>query len=79
MELTVLPTVLATLTAVFISIPVNPSTVAVVSTNLNAPKMTSIWLDYTNVTKLFVNHDNTDKVLKQQLVGTVNLIYVKAI
>ena len=43
------------------------------------PQIASILLAYEYAVKYFINNDNTNKALKQQLVGSVEPIYLKAI
>ena len=43
------------------------------------PQIASILLAYEYAVKYFINHDNTNKALKQKLIGDVKLIYLKSI
>ena len=79
LALTVLPTVFATLSITPFVIPVNPGPTAVIANGLTAAQITSARLDHTNATALFIKYNNTDKALKQQLVGAVDPLYLKAL
>lgn len=79
MTLIVLHTVLATITPIPITIPVNPGPNVVIPPRQTAAQIESIRLDHTNSTKLFVKYNNTYKTLKQHLVRAVNPMYLKAI
>ena len=77
LTLMVLPTVFTTLSATPFIIPVKPGHTAVILAGLTADQITSVRLDHNNANTLFIKYNNTDKALKQQLVGAVDPLYLK--
>ena len=67
--LTMLPAILNTLSTAPFGITNNPVHQTVIDTGSTAPQIASIRLDHKNALERFVKYDNTDKALKQQLVG----------
>ena len=60
-------------------IPLNPRPSADIPDNSTAAQIKSIRLDHTKATELLINYYNTDKTLKQQIVGAIDPHYFKAI
>ena len=79
LALTVLPTVFATLSDTPFVISVNPGPTADIVSYLTAAQAPSVRLDHTNTNALYIKYNNTDKALKQQLVGAVDPLYLKAL
>ena len=76
---TILLAILDTLSATPFVIPLNPGLIPEITDGSTAAQIESLRFDHATATKLFSKYDNTDKALKQQLVGAIDPLYFKAI
>ena len=79
LALIILSAILDTLSATLAGIPLNPGPMPEIPDSSTSAQTQSLRFDYATATKLLIKYDNTDKALKQQQVGAIDLLYCKAI
>ena len=79
LALTVSPTVYSTLSSTSFIKPASPGPKTTIPTNINSIKQTAIQYKLIHNTDIYTLHQNMDKALKQQLLGSVEDIYVSSL
>ena len=75
--LTLSPAVYSTLSATTFVVPVNPGADPLIPTGSTAPQKSDLRYAFTSAKKLFTEYNCTDKVLRQQLLSSVDEMFVR--
>ena len=79
LALTVSPAVYTTLSQVAFVPPANPGPVAIIPVGATAGRIVNIRDEFRDRTELFKRYTNTDKALKQLLLGAVDEMFIKCL